>query len=90
MKRITKLENQLEKEKHLNYPFDTSTNARQNVDAQNVFTSPVRLNRDQEEELKKQRFNIRIYLEVKATKVHKVKKHKEKTFQLIQMTMIVI
>ncbi|HDJ5145332.1 TPA: DUF536 domain-containing protein, partial [Staphylococcus aureus] len=32
-KKIQKLENQLEKEKHLNYPFDTSTNTRQNVDA---------------------------------------------------------
>ncbi|HDM1020585.1 TPA: DUF536 domain-containing protein, partial [Staphylococcus aureus] len=29
-KKIQKLENQLEKEKHLNYPFDTSTNTRQN------------------------------------------------------------
>ncbi|HEI2069793.1 TPA: DUF536 domain-containing protein [Staphylococcus aureus] len=50
-KNIQKLENQLEKEKHLNYPFDTSTNARQNVDAQEktYTTSPVNINRDQEE-----------------------------------------
>lgn len=50
-KKIQKLENQLEKEKHLNYPFDTSTNARQNVDAQEkTYTiSPVNINRDQEE-----------------------------------------
>ncbi|HCZ8889344.1 TPA: DUF536 domain-containing protein [Staphylococcus aureus] len=50
-KKIQKLENQLEKEKHLNYPFDTSTNARQNVDAQEktYTTSPVNINRDQEE-----------------------------------------
>ncbi|HGZ9379268.1 TPA: DUF536 domain-containing protein, partial [Staphylococcus aureus] len=50
-KKIQKLENQLEKEKHLNYPFDTSTNARQNVNAQEktYTTSPVNINRDQEE-----------------------------------------
>ncbi|MCQ1478475.1 DUF536 domain-containing protein [Staphylococcus aureus] len=50
-KKIQKLENQLEKEKHLNYPFGTSTNARQNVDAQEktYTTSPVNINRDQEE-----------------------------------------
>ncbi|HEH2292290.1 TPA: DUF536 domain-containing protein [Staphylococcus aureus] len=50
-KKIQKLENQLEKEKHLNYPFDTSTNAKQNVDAQEktYTTSPVNINRDQEE-----------------------------------------
>ncbi|MGI8173205.1 DUF536 domain-containing protein [Staphylococcus aureus] len=50
-KKIQKLENQLEKEKHLNYPFDTSTNARQNVDAQEktYTTSPVNINLDQEE-----------------------------------------
>ncbi|HHO5391794.1 TPA: DUF536 domain-containing protein [Staphylococcus aureus] len=50
-KKIQKLENQLEKEKHLNYPFDTSTNARQNVDAQEktYTTSPININRDQEE-----------------------------------------
>ncbi|HCY9995719.1 TPA: DUF536 domain-containing protein [Staphylococcus aureus] len=50
-KKIQKLENQLEKEKHLNYPFNTSTNARQNVDAQEktYTTSPVNINRDQEE-----------------------------------------
>ncbi|HHC6190064.1 TPA: DUF536 domain-containing protein [Staphylococcus aureus] len=50
-KKIQKLEKQLEKEKHLNYPFDTSTNARQNVDAQEktYTTSPVNINRDQEE-----------------------------------------
>lgn len=50
-KKIQKLENQLEKEKHFNYLFDTSTNARQNVDAQEktYTTSPVNINRDQEE-----------------------------------------
>jgi hypothetical protein len=52
IKKIQKLENQLEKEKHLNYPFDTSTNTRQNVDAQEkktYTTNPVNINRDQEE-----------------------------------------
>ncbi|WP_234726377.1 DUF536 domain-containing protein [Staphylococcus aureus] len=50
-KKIQKLENQLEKEKHLNYPFDTSTNTRQNVDAQEktYTTNPVNINRDQKE-----------------------------------------
>ncbi|HCZ1423387.1 TPA: DUF536 domain-containing protein [Staphylococcus aureus] len=50
-KKIQKLENQLEKEKHLNYPFDTSTNTRQNVDSQEktYTTNPVNINRDQEE-----------------------------------------
>ncbi len=39
------------KKKHLNYPFDTSTNTRQNVDAQEktYTTNPVNINRDQEE-----------------------------------------
>lgn len=50
-KKIQKLENQLEKEKHLNYPFDTTTNVRQNVGAQEktYTTNPVNINRDQEE-----------------------------------------
>ncbi|WHI82624.1 DUF536 domain-containing protein (plasmid) [Staphylococcus epidermidis] len=42
-KKIQKLENQLEKEKQLNYSFDPSTNDRQNVNAQEVkFTEKVK------------------------------------------------
>ncbi|MCE5100574.1 DUF536 domain-containing protein [Staphylococcus cohnii] len=50
-KKIQKLENQLEEERHLNYSFDTSTNNRQNVDAQETTytTDPVNINQHQEE-----------------------------------------
>ena len=50
-KKIQKLENQLEEERHLNYSFDTSTNDRQNVDAQETTytTDPVNINQHQEE-----------------------------------------
>ena len=50
-KKIQKLENQLEEERHLNYSFDTSTNDRQNVDAQEATytTDPVNINQHQEE-----------------------------------------
>jgi len=50
-KKIQKLENQLEQERHLNYSFDTSTNDRQNVDAQEATyaTDPVNINQHQEE-----------------------------------------
>ena len=50
-KKIQKLENQLEEEIHLNYSFDTSTNDRQNVDAQEATyaTDPVNINQHQEE-----------------------------------------
>lgn len=46
-----KIRKSIRKEKHLNYPFDTSTNTRQNVDAQEktYTTNPVNINRDQEE-----------------------------------------
>lgn len=51
-KKIQKLENQLEEERHLNYSFDTSSNDRQNVDAQEgtYTTEPVNINQHQEEE----------------------------------------
>ena len=50
-KKIQKLEHQLEEERHLNYSFDTSTNNRQNVDAQETTytTDPVNINQHQEE-----------------------------------------
>ncbi|MEB8125696.1 DUF536 domain-containing protein [Staphylococcus succinus] len=50
-KKIQKLENQLEEERHLNYSFDTSTNNRQNVDTQETTytTDPVNINQHQEE-----------------------------------------
>lgn len=50
-KKIQKLENQLEQERHLNYSFDTSTNDRENVDAQEATytTDPVNINQHQEE-----------------------------------------
>jgi hypothetical protein len=53
-KKIQKLENQLEEEKRLNYSFDTSTNDRQNVDAQEetYTTDSVNINQHQEEEKK--------------------------------------
>ncbi|WP_193014113.1 DUF536 domain-containing protein [Staphylococcus equorum] len=51
-KKIQKLENQLEEERHLNYSFDTSTNDRQNVDAQEATytTDSVNINQHQEED----------------------------------------
>lgn len=52
-KKIQKLENQLEEERHLNYPFDTSNNDRKNVDAQETTdtTDSVNINQDQESEM---------------------------------------
>lgn len=51
-KKIQKLENQLEEERHLNYSLDTSTNDRQNVDGQEATytTDSVNINQYQEEE----------------------------------------
>ncbi|OEK52899.1 DUF536 domain-containing protein [Staphylococcus equorum] len=51
-KKIQKLENQLEEERHLNYSFDTSINDRQNVDAQEATytTDSVNINQYQEED----------------------------------------
>lgn len=52
-KKIQKLENQLEEERHLNYSFDTSPpNDRQNLDAQEATynTEPININQHQEEE----------------------------------------
>ncbi|WP_204171663.1 DUF536 domain-containing protein [Staphylococcus sp. GDY8P100P] len=51
-KKIQKLENQLEEERQLNYSFDTSTNYKQNVDAQEAtYTSDfVNINQDQKED----------------------------------------
>lgn len=53
-KKIRKLENQLEEERQLNYSFDTSTNDRKNVDAQEATytTDPVNINQHNEEENK--------------------------------------
>lgn len=53
-KKIKKLEDQLEEERQLNYSFDTSTNDRQNIDAQEATytTDPVNINQHQEEEKK--------------------------------------
>ena len=52
-KKIQKLENQLEEERHLNYPFDTSNKDRKNVDAQETTdtTDSVNINQDQESEM---------------------------------------
>lgn len=52
-KKIQKLENQLEEERHLNYPFDTSNNDRKNVDVQETTdtTDSVNINQDQESEM---------------------------------------
>ena len=51
-KKIQKLENQLEEERHLNYSFDTSINDRQNVDAQEATytTDSVNINQYQEDD----------------------------------------
>lgn len=51
-KKIQKLENQLEEERHLNYPFDTSANDRQNVNSQEAtFTEESKdTNQQQEDE----------------------------------------
>ncbi|MGS0668287.1 DUF536 domain-containing protein [Staphylococcus arlettae] len=50
-KKIKKLEDKLEEERQLNYSFDTSTNDRQNIDAQEATytTHPVNINQHQEE-----------------------------------------
>ncbi|QJR33977.1 MULTISPECIES: DUF536 domain-containing protein [Staphylococcus] len=52
-KKIQKLENQLEEERHLNYPLDTSNNDRKNVDVQETTdtTNSVNINQDQESEM---------------------------------------
>lgn len=52
-KKIQKLENQLEEERHLNYPFDTSNNDRKNVDAQETTdtTDSGNINQDRESEM---------------------------------------
>ena len=50
-KKIQKLENQLEEERQLNYSFDTSSNYRQNVNAQEAtFTEESKDNNQQQEE----------------------------------------
>ncbi|MFL1422679.1 DUF536 domain-containing protein [Staphylococcus ureilyticus] len=50
-KKIKKLENQLEEERQLNYSFDTSSNDRQNVNAQEAtFTEESKDNNQQQEE----------------------------------------
>ena len=51
-KKIKKLEDQLEEERHLNYSFDASTNVRQNVDEQEATytTDSVNINQRQEDE----------------------------------------
>ncbi|RIN28073.1 DUF536 domain-containing protein, partial [Staphylococcus succinus] len=54
-KKIQKLENQLEEERHLNYSFDTSTNDRQNVNAQETTytTDSVNIDKQQEEDIQR-------------------------------------
>ncbi|MGN4241012.1 DUF536 domain-containing protein [Staphylococcus equorum] len=49
-KKIQKLENQLEEERHLNYSFNTATNDRQNIDEQErtYTTDTVNMNQHQE------------------------------------------
>src|SRR5699024_1689068 len=50
-KKIQKLENQLEEERHLNYPFDTSANDRQNVNSQEAtFTEESKDTKQQQED----------------------------------------
>ncbi|WP_145232924.1 DUF536 domain-containing protein [Staphylococcus arlettae] len=50
-KKIKKLEDQLEEERQLNYSFDTSSNDRQNVNAQEAtFTEESKYNNQQQEE----------------------------------------
>ncbi|MEB6046474.1 DUF536 domain-containing protein [Staphylococcus pseudoxylosus] len=55
-KKIQKLENQLEEERQLNYSFDTSTNDRQNINAQkSTFTEDSKgTNQQQEDEQPKE------------------------------------
>lgn len=59
-KKIQKLEHQLEEERQLNYSFDTSTNDRQNIDAQEgtYTTNPVNINQHQEEKKEVQNKDI--------------------------------
>lgn len=59
-KKIQKLENQLEEERHLNYSFDTSNNDRQNVDAQEAtYTADsININQHQKKEIDPQREGI--------------------------------
>ncbi|MBJ6275874.1 DUF536 domain-containing protein [Staphylococcus aureus] len=60
-KKIQKLENQLEEERHLNYPFDTSNNDRKNVDAQETTdtTDSLNINQDQETEMQYEDISVR-------------------------------
>lgn len=60
-KKIQKLENQLEEERHLNYPFDTSNNDRKNVDAQETTdtTDSVNINQEQESEMQYEDISVR-------------------------------
>ncbi|RIO73428.1 DUF536 domain-containing protein [Staphylococcus gallinarum] len=55
-KKIQKLENQLEEERHINYSLDKSINDRQNVDAQEptYTTDSVNVNQHQEQEKAKE------------------------------------
>ncbi|RIL36473.1 DUF536 domain-containing protein, partial [Staphylococcus gallinarum] len=50
-KKIQKLENQLEEERQLNYSFDTATNDRQNVNAQEAtFTEEYKDGNQQQDD----------------------------------------
>lgn len=53
-KKIQKLENQLEEERHLNYSFDTSNNDRQNVDAQEATYTADSININQHQKKEKE------------------------------------
>ena len=52
-KKIQKLENQLEEERQLNYSFDTATNDRQNVNAQEATFTEEDQNMNQQQEEKR-------------------------------------
>ena len=52
-KKIEKLENQLEEERQLNYSFDTATNDRQNVNAQEATFTEEDQNMNQQQEEKR-------------------------------------
>ena len=51
-KKIQKLENQLEEERHLKYTFDTATNARQNINAKEAVFTDENQSMNQQQEKK--------------------------------------
>lgn len=90
-KKIQKLENQLEEERQLNYSLDTSTNDRQNVDAQEAtYTNEhVNINHHQEED-KETEVQHKDIFESQSDEETKDEELQKKMFHLIQITMIVI